>query len=430
MGGICGGDPSEATVRAKSASAGGGLADEEDLKLTDQESAKRAAPPFEWVGNKPVCEFTFNIQTPPLVRGNELIFLYTKKQRTKYVIFDLNTGQISKKAVIQGTDEKFDVFNTVYALHEEQQRIYFIESNERLFVLDLNDADNELKPLNKSITTSDNNVASIAFVNQKLYILGGEEKSDLDDNYELVPYSTAVKFISADRKAQRIDGFGSFATVMKVHKDDSDWIYVIGGLHETEKGYMGPNDQMFRYVLTNCDAYTDDPHAVDKQRWQGSYFVQPANRFGLINYNNEYLVSFGGFMFMNKKIENRLDSVFVLALTDSAKCEKDSWYELARRLPLKGHYHAVYSQDSGLVHLFTYDGFYYQLNIQDVIKEVTGYETIKDEDDEEHKVPVGLEHGAVFKHGWLHQGKPLLPEKTKSIKNLEPKGGDDDSDEE
>mmetsp|Transcript_46084 Transcript_46084/g.73841 ORF Transcript_46084/g.73841 Transcript_46084/m.73841 type:complete len:273 (-) Transcript_46084:169-987(-) len=247
--------------------------------------------------------------------------------------------------------------------------------------------------------------------------MGAEQKSDIDANFECVPYSTAQKFVSASEGyLPLIEGFGFGATAMTVSEGGLDWIYVLCGEHVVDNDLTAPNDQMFRYALS------DDGDDESSQRWRNSYFVQPAFMHGVINYHDLYLFSFGGLISFSKRVEPAVDTIYVLTL-DEEECkrcelEKATWYELRTvRLPHKGNFHAVYTgqgkRKSKVVHLFSYQGEYLQMDMAQILK----------------AVQTGLATGElVRRHEWNICGKTVLPTRSYSIKNMVPKGVDEEVD--
>ena len=129
-------------------------------------------------------------------------------------------------------------------------------------------------------------------------------------------------------------------------KDEKDhWIFVLGGQTKDPSGESDvPNDIIARYIVSKGpdDGYTDDPDKQETHRWDQKFLSQPTQRNGIINYNDDYIISFGGDIMKSKKPHPQSKSVYLLPLKGGKYgLEALTWYELPE-LSRKGHYHAVY----------------------------------------------------------------------------------------
>ena len=420
--------------KAKSKSIG----DDDKEEAKGKESAPKA-PRLEFEGGKEKLNLGFPVTTPPIVtQDGNIVFLYTKDKTTKKAILNVNECKISESIEVK-CDENFNIEKTVYALNENDNKIYFIERNARILTLDLNEESPSIEPLNKTIETDDDNYAQIGYskATKKLYILGAEEKSDKDENYELVPYSTCVKFVDKGDYQRKIRGFGQFSRVLAVNTIDiitkdtkaepikdpeskrADYLYVMGGIKPYPTGGIVPEDLLCKYILNNDADRTNDKNQQSTQKWQQSYTAQPILRNGIINYEDRFLISFGGTIVTQQKQQDKSYNIYVLILTDKEEkygLKENVWYELKRKLPEKKRYfNAVYISGDKVVHLFSYRGEYFTLDIKTIIDEIEIGETRKD-------------GGVDVKQIWSEQGKTVTPTKTPSIKNLGPTGDSDDED--
>eukprot|EP01084_Bolivina_argentea_P294858 507482_1 len=350
-------------------------------------------------------EFSFYIQTPPLINGNNAIFLYKYKNGIRYSTFNLNTCKYTSKNQEFKCDDNdnFDPFNSVYTLNKSNNKIYFIVDNKDIKTLDLNT--NEIQSLNKSITTRNKNYASITYCDNKVYIFGAEEKSDESDQYTLIKYSTAAKALGANKTLELIRNFGWFSRVIITTENNEKYINIMGGQTEIpsqKEAVYSPNDSVWRYNLTN-------------NKWaKQTHLVGLLHSFGIVNYENKYLLSFGG----EEKSKSSIQPtryVYILALENNNKygLKQYFWYEIAK-LPqnMQYYFHCVYNDRGKVIHLFGYDGKYYTVSMDDIFSR--------------------LEDGNFReKNVWTEAGKLAIPTKSKKIKSMGPKKDvDDDSSDE
>ena len=323
----------------------------EENEVTLKKEKKTHPTLILYDGDKAILDLPMNIEQPPIQRGDELIFLYTKpkKKTTKYRIFNLKTLKYSESIQIE-CDASFDIMNTVYTLNENDGKIWFIENNKDIKTLDLNT--NKITSINKSIITTNDNYAQIVYVNKKLYILGAEDESDKDENYTLIPYS---------KKRPTIRKFGQYARVLKVRTDGADWIYIGGGLTQ-DRGADAPNAALVRFNLSGDDEKGQNHKFCDRK-----YLHSKVYAVGIINYKDEFIISFGGEV-MEETMQKQ-NKVFVLPLKDKYELVPNYWYEFRKVLQTSNLFHVVY--DGGdKIHLFSYDGKYYTISVDDIINEM------------------------------------------------------------
>ena len=147
-----------------------------------------------------------------------------------------------------------------------------------------------------------------------------------------------------------------------------------------------------------------EAHGTSEQ-WKKLFLHTRMSRFGSINYNNEWLFFFGGFQFSKRRKEfGDSNKVYALRLADGA------WHAIQLKLQRKSCFFAVFPEGSAVVHLYTYRGHHYTLEIN----ELTG----------------AVNSTAVKMNMWTEQSKTVLPTKSKSITNMGPKIDDDDTDDE
>eukprot|EP01084_Bolivina_argentea_P038288 70797_1 len=378
-----------------------------------------------------ICDIGHKLPTPPLTMGSKLIFLSTNENKTVCSIYDLNKSEFTtRNEEIKCDNENFNVNHTVYTINPNTNKIYFIENNKDISTLDLTNF--QLISLNKSITTTNKNKAQIIYnkSKDKIFIIGGEEKSDECDEYTIIPYSTATKKKGEDNYMSMIKKAGQLSRVINVKRNEKDYIYILGGQKDFSKGNeskssIRPNDSIWTVTLTDAigghdwksktkvnDIRKNKKKHGKEQEYK--YVVtefhtqQPQHSFGIICYSDKYLICFGGEEDKRKKIVSSRYIWFLPLTNDDAKngIEMDCWYEIYLRLPKKTHYHAVYPDNNkvNILHLFSYDGIYYTIEMKDIINKIINGEC----------VPL---------HKWTEAGKTVLPTKSTSIRNVGPKIG-------
>ena len=135
-------------------------------------------------------EIGFDIASPPFLNGNNAIFLSTSNGSTICNVYNLKTKSfITKAQKVKCEIDGFDVKNTVYTFNPNNNTVYFVANNKDILTLNMDS--NSIISLNKSIETMNDNHATIQFINNSVYIVGAEEKSDQSDEYRLIPYSSA-----------------------------------------------------------------------------------------------------------------------------------------------------------------------------------------------------------------------------------------------
>eukprot|EP00486_Rosalina_sp_Unknown_P012816 CAMPEP_0201579550 /NCGR_PEP_ID=MMETSP0190_2-20130828/27213_1 /ASSEMBLY_ACC=CAM_ASM_000263 /TAXON_ID=37353 /ORGANISM="Rosalina sp." /LENGTH=265 /DNA_ID=CAMNT_0048014159 /DNA_START=150 /DNA_END=947 /DNA_ORIENTATION=+ len=265
-----------------------------------------------------------------------------------------------------------------------------------------------------------------------MYILGAEnEEKGGDDTFEYVPYSTAIKQTQGSSYTQKFSEFGLRAKALSLEFESENYIFTLGGqTHYNESGdnYL-PNDTFGRYIVSKGpeDGYTDNKDQQDSQRWKVGYLAQATQRCGVINYNDKYLITFGGDIMKFKKVIPQSGMIYLTPLKEDKKygLEVKQWYELPQ-LKRGGQYHAIYPKGGDKIYLFNYygkrekgKGKLYELPIKTILNELdTGLITEAE-----------TEGGYKSLHPWTDQGKTTIPDEDKG-KDAFPTMGpaDDDSD--
>lgn len=364
-----------------------------------------------------ICDLRIYPQTPPIINNkNELIFLYSSKRGLRYLTFDLINKKISKKKTeIKCNDEdSFDIFNSVYTLNPKENKIHFIVNNKDIKTLNLNS--NTITNTNISITTSNNNYAIIKYIESqnKTYIFGAENKENNEetDDYTFIPYSTVKSVMSEGKTKDSIQCFGQFARIITINNN----IYILGG-QKSSKDKERPSDDIWRYDLVGNNWIEPALH-----------LSQPFASFGCINYQNQYLITFGGIVYITRGHEQkcvRQGNIRVLILCDQSKksgLEKGRWYDCGKVKVNKKEnakeigngkllFHAVYDGDD-TVHLFSYSGYYYSMSVKRILNRLNS---------KDNNVCMAWNLAA-------EAGKMVTPTKAFGIVNLGPKF--DSSDEE
>eukprot|EP01084_Bolivina_argentea_P062118 113582_1 len=358
----------------------------------------------------------FNLPTPPILNHqNEIIFLSTSDHQTKYSIYNLNTSQFTTQLKqIKCSNNTFDIKNAVYTYNPNNKKIYFIENNLDLLSLDMSNQSNiEIKNLNKSIRTTNNNYAQIYYNNNNVYVLGDESTSNPSNNeYIPIPYSSAKRKKRANQYIEIIKKTGMHSKVLNVCRDGIDSIYMLGGIKDFSKT---PNGQPQLYptngiwtldISNNTYKWNRNASRDNNNRQIIEYYTQHSQHsFGVINYKNKYIIIFGGEEHKFMSIRT-VGYIWILCLGNKDKygMKRDYWYELYYKLPLSGHYHAIYTDNNNeeMIHLFSYDGTYYTIEMNDILN--------------------GLKQRQYIElHTWMQAGKTVLPTKSKSIESIGPK---------
>eukprot|EP01084_Bolivina_argentea_P062120 113588_1 len=334
--------------------------------------------------------------TPPILRdNNDIIFLSTDDYKTQYTIYNLNTSQFTTKLkeIDCSNNETFDIKNTVYTYNQNNKQIYFIENNKNLLSLDLSNESNiEIKDLNHSIITTNDNYAVIYYMNNKVYIIGDETSLQSNKEFVTIPYSSAKK------QSGIYD-----SRLITVLRDGITCIYILGGIKHIFSQSYPTNGLWTLDISNNRHQWGRDVNAIDNDSDQVMDYYTPYSHhsFGTINYKNKYIILLGG----EEQIRT-IGFIWFLSLFDNHKygLEKNHWYELHYKLPLKGYYHAVYTDNSNMeiIHLFSYDGRYYTIQMNDILS------AIKQKRYNELSL-------------WTQAGKTVLPTKSSSGDDFGPK---------
>lgn len=196
---------------------------------------------------------------------------------------------------------------------------------------------------------------------------------------------------------------------MNVNQNGKDYIYVFGGV--TKSGdYIQPMDRLLVYQVSDLD---------DKDaRYRAFFTAQPIFKMGAFNYDNKFIITIGGTIMKNKKVEDGARAIYVLPLTDKDKgLKKEDWYEVAKKLKVKGksegakYFNAVIID--GIIHVVSYQGKYYTLKMKSILDEID----VGDCKDQTT--------GLIWLHPWTEQGKVVTPDKDANVQPMGPKGGDD-----
>lgn len=249
------------------------------------------------------------------------------------------------------------------------------------------------------MTPNDGNFANIHGTNQGTYLLGGR-----DENNEC----TSVDF--NDEKGEQ-EGFGRESVTVTVGYKRKWRILVMGGLmmQEQTEGDMveGPTNALWML----------DKEAEDKSlQWERRKLSRPMCRFGAVTLRNEWLILFGGYHVKMKAMraseyQPKLEmsrQMYALRLKDG------QWISLQKKLPRKAEYFAVYNEGAEVVHLYTYRGHHYTIEVKDL------FEAVEEAQDT----------AASWEVDKSDSGKTVLPTKSKSITNMGPKLGDSDDEKE
>jgi len=356
-----------------------------------------------------------NIERPPIIKLDDdtLIFLYDLKSGAfKFRIWSFRRDRLmSKSKKIQPLLESDApmIFNSVYAFHAQQKKIYFIVKNERVVTLSIETQ--QLEEIGRIHTTMDN-VAALSYLNGEMYILGAEEIDPENDEGKvesapvpyctLVPYSTCVKQSKGDAGrsraesiVERIKAFGAFTRVMNYGHE----IWLMGGQANVE-GRDTPSDNFFVYD-TKAKEWLDH-----------RFLIYPLRNMAVINMDNKYLLTFGGERRKGEEDTRAVNNLYALALEDGLEggLEKHKWYE-CNMVDMPIECCGVLMEGDTLIHLFTRDGVHWTIPTHEIYSRLM------------------VEH-CKKKNVWREQGKTVLPTKSKSITNMGPKLDSDDSDSE
>lgn len=410
----------------------------EESKIPE-EPLSRKEPPKP--GHEPPVKCTkredigFCIQTPPILTSkSQLIFIscYSCIKTTRYKVFDLKKGKYIKDEEIECADG-FDIANTVYTYDSNANKIYLIEHNKDIKILDLNK--NTLIPLNKSIETIEHNHAHIECMGGNIYILGAEKitNNDLENSKFInIPYSLYKKQRGDGREFLCIKNFGRSSTKMIMGSNSKDellcygfirsstkkniilpmevyrlcykfypkqdvFVLLMGGLRRRGENRYAPSKKPVRIISTDsvfvCDINNLKWHQFGRENSSGyTYHVSGhhtyRHSFGVINYRDKYIFQLGGVEWNwhragrgNRPIEEKISGdIHVLTLTkdNPYNLDEQAWYQLPLRLPrkkLSGHIHCIYpttDNEKEIVHIFTYSGSHYTFEMKQLLDAMQG----------------------------------------------------------
>eukprot|EP01084_Bolivina_argentea_P038291 70805_1 len=242
-----------------------------------------------------------NLQTPPLLKNeNEIMFLSTTNNSTTYTIYNLTESKFTSKSEEIKCPDTFDISNTVYAYNPNNNKIYFIENNKNILSLNISTAKPEITSLNKSITTTNDNYATIHYNNNNIYIMGDESKSyESNDEYITIPYSSITKQKTIHEKIELIRKFGWYSRVINVSHDGKNCIFIMGGKKDLRKPGTNKPNIHFNGSLWELQLFNSSKHAwnlitrEDGRKEPMMYYTQqPQHSFGVICYKDKYLICF------------------------------------------------------------------------------------------------------------------------------------------
>ena len=334
---------------------------------------------------------------PPIVYGNELLFMSSQNNDLIVKSYDLQTNEYKEKFSIP-TEIAFDIEECEYTLDIQNKCIQFMLYNDDQQFMSV-DLQTESISFNGLYITERDNISHIAYDQKaaQTYIVGGHNADDSkneNNNFVYVPYDKC-SFVDKQNKEYLIKKFGDCARTVLVEKDSKNFILVMGGTTESRGMINVPTDVIWKVDLGDSNPST---------KWECKYLYRNMTDFGVINYRNEYIITFGGIRWHKKKGYIEDDGINVLDL------KKEKWIVLKRKLPKKSAYFALYLGND-IVHLFRYNGKHYTIKIDDIISA-----TKEAENDDRLTL------------SWTEQGKTTVPSKSLSIKNIGPKITDDDSD--
>eukprot|EP01083_Nonionella_stella_P201843 737995_1 len=81
--------------------------------VTSQSSVSQKKPKLQFENKQPHLELPFNIQTPPIINNNQVIFLASTNNKIRYITLDLTTRALTTDNPTEiKCDDSFDIFNT------------------------------------------------------------------------------------------------------------------------------------------------------------------------------------------------------------------------------------------------------------------------------------------------------------------------------
>lgn len=388
-----------------------------DNKLVPNDSAsvkkslKSASKRFEWNEEGKIALTPGSSFGPPLLYGNYVLFLSSKDNKLIINNYNIKTKKYENLEEIK-VEKPFNIQQCQYILDEKKKFIIFINNNQTIMTFDL-----KTKQFisTQPIITKKGQIAQIHKFNKKIYILGAEksdddeEKKALDTTLEYIPYDAYKK--KGGHKQPEMAVYGSLSITVNAKINKKDYIFIMGGEKEMENDngqrIMIPRDDIWIFD-TDC-AGKDGQCSVDfgiGYKWCKRYLYLSMTSFGCINYKDKYLITFGGFQYRKDKQQFSVSNIiYALDLKNEGK-----WYQLDKKLENKCGYFVSYRDGDKFVHLFSWDGRYYTLRIDDIVK--------------------GLENGGARElQPWSEQGKTVVPTKDKSIQNMGPSVIDSDDEE-
>ena len=274
------------------------------------------------------------IYKPPIIyEQNEIIFLVTDSRYnanpeepqylTRYYIKNLEDDSITAYDIKCDNDDeasRIDLRHSVYALNDKLNKIYFIERNKCIKTLDLKE--NLIKSLDKEITVTNGNYAQIVYDSEgnQVYIIGAESitnnNNETSDDYLMtVPYSTPKRTIQ-NKDEEVIQEFGQNSRVIGINDGEyKNTYFIMGGrspvtLDEKEENVEKKDDDGDSKVLFPTDELSGVKCTDGKAEWVDfggvtspwtRHMVYRTHSFGIINYQNRFLIQFGGVEARTKK---------------------------------------------------------------------------------------------------------------------------------
>eukprot|EP01083_Nonionella_stella_P017552 49112_1 len=315
----------------------------------------------------------------PFINETHISFL-TSTESPGVVSYDLKAKQWSDNQTVTYEAGALDIDACTYAFNPDTQSLHFIRDNTELMTLDLSTS--QLASVGTVSASTDNHV-TIQYHKGKVYVLGNEEEKKNEDGFVYVAYDDAMK------------GIGLQSVTTTVTRQGKDYIYIMGGMKAYARGKesapsKAPHDEL--WILD-----------VETKTWSRQHMAGCVASCGVINYENKYLLAFGGMIV--EKDEEMIEGNGICGLEWST----GKWFRLKQKLPYKRMYFAVRTDGSDVVRLFSYGGKHLTASLDDIVK-------LMESTTERFKVST-----------WNEMGKTVLPTKAPSITNMGPKMDPDSS---
>ena len=339
---------------------------------TNGADSNKSSRILQWTDNGLINIYKNDYFYRPLlnIEANEILFIGSHDENIVVASYDLEEQEYQYYSEIeikqdQGSNEyiEFSAKWMECELDTKSQCIYFLNHDDRIIKLDLEDLDEDESPenlnndisyavrLNKYKTINKNHAQIISGPNNKLYILGARASSEHKEpenmnraNIVYIPYHTQAR------------KFGTRSSLVNVKMRNKDYIYFVGSEEKIElqksnrSDALRPGDKLWIYCIND-------------NNWEFKYLFNALNSFGCINYENKYLFIFGGYRY-NKKLKQFKKSSYINYLDLS----KGIWYLLPIRLPQENAYYAVYHDDGGDIHLIDYEGSHFIVSMRDILE--------------------------------------------------------------